>query len=99
MTEKKKQPTSADTAQLTRHIKEAAVDVQAILGTTVLKIQDLIALDVGDVIPLNRRINEPLILKVGEMPKFYVQPGKFKNKLAVQVMDIYEEGIETDEPQ
>ena len=99
MTEKKKQPTSADTAQLTRHIKEAAVDVQAILGTTVLKIQDLIALDVGDVIPLNRRINEPLILKVGELPKFYVQPGKFKNKLAVQVMDIYEEGIETDEPQ
>jgi len=97
MTEKKKQPTTEDTALLRNHVKEAQVDVHAILGTSVMTVGDLLELDEGDVIPLNSRINKPLLLKVGEYPKFYVQPGKSKNKLAVQVMEIIEEGDELDE--
>ncbi|MGV3489410.1 MAG: flagellar motor switch protein FliM [Tuberibacillus sp.] len=97
MTEKKKQSTPADTALLKSHVKEALVDVHAILGTSVLTIGDLLELEVGDVIPLNSGIHKPLLLKIGERPKFYVQPGKSKNKMAVQVMETIDEGDEIDE--
>ena len=40
-----------------------------------------------DVIELDKEINEPMILKVGELPKFHVQPGKKNKKMAVQVIE------------
>lgn len=97
MTEKKKASTTRDTFLLQTHVQEVSVDVHALLGTTELSVGDLLQLGEDDVILLNSRIDEPITLKVGEYPKFKVQPGLSSKKLAVQIMEVLQEGDEPDE--
>ena len=33
-------------------------------------------MDIGDVIELDQKIEHPLTVKIGDVPKFTVQPGK-----------------------
>ncbi|HEY4552916.1 MAG TPA: flagellar motor switch protein FliM [Bacillaceae bacterium] len=86
-----------EVAVLEQRIKEAEVNIVAELGWSELTIEDFLSLDRGDVIELNSRIDEPLTIKVGEIPKFTGQPGKQNNKLAVQLLDNIQEGDEENE--
>lgn len=74
-------------AVLEKRIQNADVPVIAELGTSEISIQEFLMLDVGDVIELNQAIDQPLLIKIGEIPKFLGQPGKVNKKLAVQVLD------------
>ncbi|GER65632.1 flagellar motor switch protein FliM [Weizmannia acidilactici] len=73
-------------------IKDAKVPLAVELGTTTIKIEDFLNLEIGDCIRLNQTIEEPLVVKVDKIPKFLGQPGKSGSKMAVQIMDIIEEG-------
>ena len=77
---------------LEKRVKQASLPVVAELGTTSISIEDFLVMNVGDVIELDQRITDPLILKVGTIPKFTVQPGKVSKKMAVQVIDPLEGG-------
>jgi flagellar motor switch protein FliM len=46
---------------------------------------------VGDVIELNQNIEKPLVVRVGGELKYRAQPGKMKNKVAVQITEVIEE--------
>ncbi|MGM9948634.1 MAG: flagellar motor switch protein FliM [Lysinibacillus sp.] len=77
---------------LESRVKQASLPVVAELGTTSISIEDFLVMNVGDVIELDQKIADPLILKVGTLPKFTVQPGKLNKKMAVQVIDPLEGG-------
>jgi len=81
-----------EVALLEEKIKEAHMELTVVLGLSTITIDDFLSLNVGDVIELNRRIDEPLIIKVGEKPKFIGQAGKRNKKMAVQIIDNLEEG-------
>ena len=71
--------------------------VVAELGRTDISIEDLLFLQLGDVIQLNSKIEDPLIINVGEIPKFTAQPGKLKKRMAVQVIETLKGGEDDDE--
>ncbi|WP_071395330.1 flagellar motor switch protein FliM [Bacillus tuaregi] len=77
-----------------KKIQQAEIPVSVELGTATISIQDFLLLDIGDVIELNQLIDEPLLLKVGEVPKFVGQPGKMNKKLAFQVLETWKGGDE-----
>ncbi|NLY80678.1 MAG: flagellar motor switch protein FliM, partial [Lysinibacillus sp.] len=89
-----KEPTEAQIKALKTRVKEADLELVAELGTTVITIEDFLTMGIGDVIQLDQKINESLILKVGDIPKFTVQPGKLKKKMAVQIIDSLKGGDE-----
>ena len=68
-------------------IKQAELPVIAELGTTSLTIEDFLTMNIGDVIPIDQKIADPLIVKVGDLPKFTAQPGKLNKKMAVQIIE------------
>ena len=72
---------------LENRVKQATLPVVAELGTTSISIEDFLMMNIGDVIELDQKITNPLILKVGNLPKFTVQPGKLNKKMAVQILD------------
>lgn len=82
---------------LSRNIEKAKVDLRAVLGDTDITMDELLNLQVNDVIALNQPIDQPLLLHVDKNPKFYVQPGKQRNKLAVQIFEEFEGGTNLDE--
>jgi flagellar motor switch protein FliM len=79
---------------LENRIKQAELPVIAELGTTQLSIEEFLHLNIGDVIQIEQKINDPLILKVGSLPKFTVQPGKLNKKMAVQILNPLKGGEE-----
>jgi flagellar motor switch protein FliM len=83
--------------RIEKNIQHAEVPISVELGSSIISIQDFLMLDIGDVIELNQSIEDPLLLKVGDIPKFVGQPGKMNKKLAVQVLDIWKGGEEDHE--
>jgi flagellar motor switch protein FliM len=72
---------------LENRIKLANIPVIAELGTSIISVQEFLQLDVGDVIQLDQTIQQPLVVKIGDIPKFIGQPGKVNKRLAVQIID------------
>ncbi|KHD86509.1 flagellar motor switch protein FliM [Bacillus ginsengihumi] len=73
-------------------IKEAKVPLVVELGSTQIKIEEFLNIELGDVITLNQSIEEPLKLKVDHIPKFIGQPGKVGSKMAVQILNMLTKG-------
>lgn len=53
---------------LEKRIRNADLPIISELGSTDITIQDFLLLDVGDVIDLNKTIDEPLTIKIGGSP-------------------------------
>ncbi|WP_035098207.1 flagellar motor switch protein FliM [Anoxybacteroides tepidamans] len=92
MQTQKKERVPQEVKALEKRIKVAQIPVIAELGTATITIQEFLQLDVGDVIQLDQTIQQPLTIKVGDIPKFIGQPGKVSKKLAVQVLDTLKGG-------
>lgn len=88
----KKQSLPIENAVLQSEIQKADVSITAEIGSSEISIQDFLMLDIGDVIELNQQIDQPLLIKVGDIPKFVGQPGKVNKKLAIQVFDTFKGG-------
>ncbi|SHF51776.1 flagellar motor switch protein FliM [Ornithinibacillus halophilus] len=83
--------------KLSKNLNRAFVEAKAILGETNITVDELLNLNVGDVVGLNQPIDQPLKLTINNEPKFFVQPGMYKKKLSVQVLEEYRGGYEDDE--
>ena len=68
----------------------ARTPIQVLLGGTTINVKDLLELQVGDVIRLDRLATDNLLVCVNSRPKFFSRPGKVKDKLAVYVVDNVE---------
>lgn len=97
MQKEKKETKPHEVELLEKRIQNADVPVVVELGESEISIQDFLMLDIGDVIELNQLIDQPLTIKVGEVPKFIGQPGKVNKKLAIQVLDTLKGGDDNDE--
>ncbi|MEH6946364.1 flagellar motor switch protein FliM [Bacillus sp. JJ634] len=89
-----KERSPEEMAMLEKRITHSDMIIAAELGETSITIHDFLQLDVGDVIELNQPIDAPLTVKIGDVPKFYGQPGKVGKKLAIQILDILKGGDE-----
>ncbi len=77
---------------LASQVETTAVEVKAVLGQAAITIRDLIELQKGDVIKLDKKVDEDIAVYVGDVKKFCGVVGLKKNSLAVQITSICEEG-------
>ncbi|OOB77520.1 MAG: flagellar motor switch protein FliM [Epulopiscium sp. Nele67-Bin001] len=69
-------------------LKRTNIPLRAVLGTTTMTVREFLQLEVDDVIMLDREINSYIDFYVGNVLKFKVSPGVYKNKSAVQIKEI-----------
>lgn len=72
-------------------ISKAKVPVKAILGNSSVSIADFANLQVGDVIKLNRKVEDELDIYVGDIRKFSALPGSYNDNYAVRITEILRE--------
>jgi flagellar motor switch protein FliM len=68
-------------------IKATDITVSAVFNPTEATVRDITSLDVGDVIQLQHKVNEPLIIKFQHVPKYSAALGKLKNNIALKILD------------
>ena len=66
-------------------------DISAVLLETKIKMRDFLHLKVGDVIPSEKKINQPLVVSVNRRKKFLAKPGLAGKKRAFQVVGFCDE--------
>ena len=72
-------------------IARAQIPVRAVLGQSVLSVNDFMNLQIGDVIRLNTKVEDELDVYVGNMKKFKALPGASSDLYAVRVTSIVRE--------
>ena len=90
----KKMRVPEEVEALQSRLTKAKLPLIAELGTSQISVNDFLNLTKGDVITLNRSVDAPLQVKIGEKLKYIGTPGTVKGKLAVQITDIVNEGGE-----
>ncbi len=71
-------------------LRSVTVEMRAELGRSRLPISELMQLQEGDVIPLKRRITEPIRVFVGQKEKFTAAAGKAGKYRAIRVVEVLE---------
>ncbi|NMB25972.1 MAG: flagellar motor switch protein FliM [Firmicutes bacterium] len=78
----------ADAENLQAKVRETPIIVDVELGSTVVTVADLLNLQVGDVISLDRKRHENLDVQVGDLGKFLASPGKLGDKLGIVITAV-----------
>lgn len=74
--------------ELRHRVETMHVDVAVGLGETTVTVGELLGLADGDVVKLDTRTGESLVVRVGERTKFYGKPGRVGSRLAVEITDV-----------
>lgn len=76
--------------RLTRNLTRGTVPLTAFLGQTTIRLSELRNLRPGDLLPLDKRGDERLILQVGGKNKFTSLPGQLHGRRAVRLIGTAE---------
>ncbi len=83
--------TNVDSAWVSRFKSELMgvnVELSVELGKASITSRELIALKPGDVLVLDKDIQDELMVLVQDLPKYYSRPGKVKDNLAVDIVGV-----------
>lgn len=84
----RKEKTREHIEKLKKRVKKAKVDIYAELGATDLTIEDILYLKKGDIVKLNKKVKEPIDVRVGKIKKFKAIPGNFNKHHALKIVSV-----------
>lgn len=79
---------------LRNRVNKAKLPIVAELGESQITVREFLGLAVGDVISLNKPVQEGLQIRIGDRLKYIGSPGTLKDRVAVQIDEIVSEGVE-----
>lgn len=75
-------------ANLLGHVKNSKIEVAGILGKTTVQLRDLLYMQAGDTIFLDKSVDSPVTVRVGPHELYTAEIGIKKNKFAVKIKDV-----------
>ncbi|WP_028595569.1 flagellar motor switch protein FliM [Paenibacillus assamensis] len=93
----KKMSEPIEVEKLRQRVTKAELPIVTELGQSHITVNELMQLTIGDVLPLQKKVNEGLGVFVGERLKYIATPGNVKDRLAVQIVDVIEGEVEEDD--
>lgn len=82
---------------LQRKLERTFIPMIVELGGSTITVQELLGLAVGDVLQLDTKFEEDLLLRIGQREKFRCKPGLAGSKVAIQITEKLVEGDDNDE--
>ncbi|MGP0583748.1 flagellar motor switch protein FliM [Paenibacillus timonensis] len=79
---------------LRNRVNKAKLPIIAELGESQITIREFLGLSAGDVISLNKPVQDGLQIRVGDRLKYIGSPGTIKDRIAIQIDEIVSEGVE-----
>lgn len=72
-------------------ISRAPMPLKAVLGNSVISVNDFLGLQMGDIIRLDTKVDEELDIYVGNIKKFTALPGASGDDYAVRITSVIRE--------
>jgi flagellar motor switch protein FliM len=90
--------TTENLAILKRRLDTVFIDLIAELGSLEISVRDVLNLQQGDIIKLERnKVDDEMVLKIGNRQKFLARPGVVGNHMSVQITGRIEQDTESEE--
>ncbi|UCB47002.1 MAG: flagellar motor switch protein FliM [Spirochaetota bacterium] len=90
--------TTENLAILKRRLDTVFIDLIAELGSLEISVKDVLNLQTGDIVKLERnKVDDEMMLKIGNRQKFLARPGVVGNHMSVQITGRVEHDIESEE--
>ena len=80
-------------ADLEDAIKSVPVDVSVVFDSVSLTSNEVVGLRVGDIVPLEHSIDEPLTVEVDSIPCYYAVTGRRTKRLACLIVGNHTERV------
>jgi len=84
----KKKNLEKDRTTNVHNVKQVQAQMAAILLRSTLKMRDFLELKLGDIVPSEMKLDEPVEITVNRRKKFYGRPGLAGKKRAFQVLEV-----------
>jgi flagellar motor switch protein FliM len=84
----RKEKSNEHIEKLKERVKKAKVDMFAELGATDLTVEDILYLKQGDIVKLNKKVKQPIDVRVGKIKKFKAIPGNFNKHHALKIVKV-----------
>ncbi len=69
-------------------LRRVDIPVIAFAGNAHISVKELLELAEGDVLQLNKRVDDEVVVQVGDEYRYYAKPGESRGKAAVQISKI-----------
>ena len=90
--------TTENLAILKKRLETVYIDLIAELGNLEISVKDVLGLGMGDIIKLeHNKVDDDMVLKIGNRTKFNARPGVVGNHMSVQITGKAEEDTDTEE--
>ena len=90
--------TTENLAILKKRLENVYIELIAELGSMDITVRDVLNLQKGDIIKLETiKVDEDMVLKIGNRKKFYARPGVVGTHMAVQITGRIEEEMDEEE--
>ena len=73
---------------ITKNLNDVKLPVALELGHTILSLGDVYGLQEGDVLKLDEKIDDPILVRVGNHIRFKAHPGIHEKKVAAEILEV-----------
>ena len=82
---------SEERLKMISKLNSSNVDLRVQFGTCNITLDDFLQLNEGDIVKLDNKINDDLIVKVNGEKKFFARPGTIKDNICIKITEVYDE--------
>ena len=81
--------TTEERQKMIQKLNTSKVDLSVLFGSCKISLDEFLDIKEGDILKLDNRLTEDLVVKVNNEKKFFARPGRLKNNVCVKITDIY----------
>ncbi len=82
--------TTEERQKMIQKLNTSNVDLNVEFGTTEISLEEFMDLKEGDIIKLDTKIDDDLIVTVNGNKKFFARPGTVKNHISIKITEAYD---------
>lgn len=82
--------TTEDRQKMIQKLNTSNVDISVLFGSTEISLEEFLDLKEGDIIKLDTKLTDDLIVKVNNEKKYFARPGTLNNKISVKITEEYD---------
>lgn len=82
--------TTEERQKMIDKLNTSKVDLSVLFGSTDISLEEFLDLKEGDIIKLDAKTTDDLIVKVNGEKKYFARPGTMKDKVCVKITEVYD---------
>jgi flagellar motor switch protein FliM len=86
--------TTEERQKMIHKLNTSKVDLSVLFGSCKITLADFLDVKEGDIIKLENKTTEDLVVKINEEKKFFARPGTMKNNVCVKITDRYDATVD-----